>query len=308
RDPQVDGVGEHDRHTAALREPAEPVEERAHDGGQPAARARRQPAEQPREEAIRERPVPLDQEEEHEPADRARGEDPRGGAETRVELRIRETDAEEAADDEQHVEQALQDDARQRGAHPDARVPAEERGPDELAQPERQHGCRAEPDRRRRDERIHRHVADGPEEDPPPLGADQIVSRLIRTTARTHPGRARDRTSSTPDQSVPRVAKYRQANETAMPTAERSAVRRRVPPATRSGPAALFPGTPRDERLGVETRPAERPEARGRDRSARQNEQPRGPLPRRIEAEPETQDEEQEARRPGDAARCGHRS
>ena len=85
--------------------------------------------------------------------------------------RIDERHHDEAGDDEQHVEEALEHHARERRAHPHPDLATEQRRPHQLADPKRQHGRRPEADRRCGQSGEERHVAERAEKHPPALRA-----------------------------------------------------------------------------------------------------------------------------------------
>src|SRR5207244_1506168 len=121
------------------------------------------------------------------------------------------------------------------------------------------------------------------------------VARLASVTATIHSGRAATSTAPTRVQSVPRVAKKRQASETAIPAVRRSALRRRFLPGP-SGRRALSPARRRDE-SAARRLPPERPQARARGDRAAHEQRGGQPLPLAVEPEPEPEHEHQEAER-----------
>src|SRR5439155_179127 len=100
-----------------------------------------------------------------------------------------------------------------------------------------------------------------------------------------------------------RVAKKRQASETAIPAVRRSALRRRFLPGP-SGRRALSPARRRDE-SAARRLPPERPQARARGDRAAHEQRGGQPLPLAVEPEPEPEHEHQEAERAPCAGRHG---
>ena len=168
--PEVDRVGDHHRDGGPVRQPGEAIQERGAQRGQSAAGARGHEPERRPDQPVGDRPIALHREQHDEADGGHRREHPRGLAH-RARDRVRERQAEKAADHQQHVEQPLEHDARERRAHADAGTPTEQCGPQELAQSERQHGARAEADGRRRERRIELDVADRAKQDAPALRA-----------------------------------------------------------------------------------------------------------------------------------------
>src|SRR5438552_12453128 len=121
------------------------------------------------------------------------------------------------------------------------------------------------------------------------------VARLASVTATIHSGRAATSTAPTRVQSVPRVAKKRQATETAIPAVRRSALRRRFLPRP-SGRVALSPGGRRDESAAGHLAP-ERPQTRAAGDRAEPEQRARHPLPLAVEPEPEPEHEEEKPER-----------
>src|SRR5689334_12204413 len=113
------------------------------------------------------------------------------------------------------------------------------------------------------------------------------VATLATITAATQNGCAPTSTAPTCVQSVPLVAKYRQASETAMPAIRRSALRRGSSRA--SDRAALSLAFRRDESVFSVRAAAQIEEPRAPRHGAGRQEQPREPLPVGIEPEAEPQ-------------------
>src|SRR5437867_11617603 len=115
-------------------------------------------------------------------------------------------------------------------------------------------------------------------------------------TATSHPGRARASLVQTSLQSViSRLAKYKHAAETAIPTLKRNALRRPASSRPAAGRAALSPARRWDESASSTARPCTRPETCHRARGAGGQEEPGESLPGGVEAQPEAEHQQHEA-------------
>ena len=143
----------------------------------------------------------------------------------------------------------------------------QQRRPHELAQPERQHRARPEADRRRRERGIEWDVAERSQQHAPALRPD-VDRRQAgeRPTASDPSAAARPRARApTCAQSVPRVAKYRHASETAMPRRQSERVAQASPPWRRDAAAVRIIACPPAGRKRRERASrASEPEARRR--------------------------------------------
>ena len=208
---------------------------------------------------------------------------------------------EEAEDHEQHVEEPLEHDARQRRA--DRRSPTRRASSaGRMTSPSRSGSTdvaanpiavaeNAGPSGTRRH---------GPQQQPPALGAEQDGERRTRRRTRAPTGCAPSpRTRPTASQSVPRVANQRHASETAMPRVRRIVFRRAILLGTRRHYRRSLPWTKAVHVAGAQRRHAASAAPTTSTAVA-------GPRQRGIESQPESQHRHQERHRSqATAASCG---
>src|SRR5262249_49841465 len=120
------------------------------------------------------------------------------------------------------------------------------------------------------------------------------ASKLASITPATQRGRAAMRIAPTRAQSVPRVAKYRQAKETPMPAIKPSVARRQILPARAARPA-LFPARGAGEGVADLPPAHELPQPGAGYQAAGDDQELAGRLPGRVQPETEAQHEKQES-------------
>src|SRR6266446_4988669 len=302
------GDQRHEQDGRQVGETAQAVHEGRDQRRDPTGEAPREPANHPSEDGLRARSVALHERQDDEAEHRGDRQRKRAAAHVGRHLGVDERDTEEAADHEQHVEEPLEHDARERRAHAHSRLAAEKRRPQKLAGAKRQHRGRPEADGGGGEGRIERYLTHGPQQHAPALGPD-VYRRQARQRHGQDPERPRAAEHATHPGPVGAAGGEVEAGQgDGDPGDQTERVAQSFLPCP-SGRAALSPARRRDESAAGRLAP-ERPQTRAAGDRAKPEQRARHPLPLAVEPDPEPEHEEEKPERAPRAGRheAGRRS